>query len=136
VVPLFAFAPTLALITLGAFLMQIFVQGAWGVIPAHLSELSPRRGARLLPRRDLPARQPARRGQPADPDLAGRVALGGFALAAVIVPTLLIVILLTAVGSERHSADFGSEETSEAADRGGGRFRRTAERTPTGSPSG
>ena len=41
VVPLFAFSPTLALITLGAFLMQIFVQGAWGVIPAHLSELSP-----------------------------------------------------------------------------------------------
>jgi len=55
----------------------------------------------------------------------------------VIVPTLLIVILLTAVGAERHSADFGSAETSEeAADRGGGRFRRTEERTPTGSPSG
>src|SRR3954454_19956526 len=41
VVPLFAFAPTLATITLGAFLMQVFVQGAWGVIPAHLTELSP-----------------------------------------------------------------------------------------------
>jgi len=26
---------------LGAFLMQICVQGAWGVIPAHLNELSP-----------------------------------------------------------------------------------------------
>jgi SHS family lactate transporter-like MFS transporter len=41
VVPLFAYAPTLGLITAGAFLMQLFVQGAWGVIPAHLTELSP-----------------------------------------------------------------------------------------------
>jgi len=26
---------------LGAFLMQVTVQGAWGVIPVHLNELSP-----------------------------------------------------------------------------------------------
>jgi SHS family lactate transporter-like MFS transporter len=30
-----------ALLALGAFLMQICVQGAWGVIPVHLNELSP-----------------------------------------------------------------------------------------------
>jgi MFS transporter, SHS family, lactate transporter len=41
VVPLWAFAPTLGLLFLGAFLIQFFVQGAWGVIPAHLAELSP-----------------------------------------------------------------------------------------------
>lgn len=41
VVPLWIAAPNLALITVGAFLMQFFVQGAWGVIPAHLNELSP-----------------------------------------------------------------------------------------------
>ena len=41
VVPLWAFAPSLALLVAGAFLMQFLVQGAWGVIPAHLSELSP-----------------------------------------------------------------------------------------------
>ena len=29
------------MLALGAFLMQFFVQGAWGVIPAHLNELSP-----------------------------------------------------------------------------------------------
>jgi SHS family lactate transporter-like MFS transporter len=38
---LFAYAPTLGTITLGAFLMQFFVQGACGVIPAHLTELWP-----------------------------------------------------------------------------------------------
>src|SRR5436309_7224308 len=36
-----AFAPTLPLLWAGAFIMQFFVQGAWGVIPAHLNELSP-----------------------------------------------------------------------------------------------
>jgi SHS family lactate transporter-like MFS transporter len=40
-VPLWVFAPTMVLIALGAFLMQFMVQGAWGVIPAHLNELSP-----------------------------------------------------------------------------------------------
>jgi SHS family lactate transporter-like MFS transporter len=39
--PLWAFAPTTALLVIGAFLMQFMVQGAWGVIPAHLAELSP-----------------------------------------------------------------------------------------------
>jgi SHS family lactate transporter-like MFS transporter len=41
VVPLWAFAPSLTLLIVGAFLMQFMVQGAWGIIPAHLSELSP-----------------------------------------------------------------------------------------------
>jgi MFS transporter, SHS family, lactate transporter len=41
VVPLWAYAPQLTLLVIGAFLMQFCVQGAWGVIPAHLSELSP-----------------------------------------------------------------------------------------------
>src|SRR4029079_6800014 len=40
-VPLWAYAPSLPLLVLGAFLMQFMVQGAWGVIPAHITELSP-----------------------------------------------------------------------------------------------
>ncbi|AXE33250.1 MFS transporter [Chromobacterium phragmitis] len=39
--PLWAFAGTPLLLAAGAFLMQISVQGAWGVIPAHLNEISP-----------------------------------------------------------------------------------------------
>ncbi len=41
VIPLWAFAPSLPLLAAGAFAMQFMVQGAWGVIPAHISELSP-----------------------------------------------------------------------------------------------
>jgi len=41
VIPLWAFAPSLPLLVAGAFAMQFMVQGAWGVIPAHITELSP-----------------------------------------------------------------------------------------------
>jgi MFS transporter, SHS family, lactate transporter len=41
VIPLWALSPNTTLLIIGAFLMQFMVQGAWGVIPAHLSELSP-----------------------------------------------------------------------------------------------
>jgi SHS family lactate transporter-like MFS transporter len=40
-IPLWAFSPTTAMIIAGGFAMQFMVQGAWGVIPAHLSELAP-----------------------------------------------------------------------------------------------
>ncbi|HXT48989.1 MAG TPA: MFS transporter, partial [Gemmatimonadaceae bacterium] len=40
-IPLWAFAPTLGLLVAGAFLMQFMVQGAWGVIPVHITELTP-----------------------------------------------------------------------------------------------
>jgi SHS family lactate transporter-like MFS transporter len=40
-IPLWAHAKNTALLVLGAFLMQFFVQGAWGVVPVHLNELSP-----------------------------------------------------------------------------------------------
>jgi len=40
-IPLWAFAPSVPLLFAGGFIMQALVQGAWGVIPAHLTELSP-----------------------------------------------------------------------------------------------
>jgi len=39
--PLWAYSSTPFMLAIGAFIMQISVQGAWGVIPAHLNELSP-----------------------------------------------------------------------------------------------
>jgi SHS family lactate transporter-like MFS transporter len=41
ILPLWAFSDSPAQLAGGAFLMQFMVQGAWGVIPAHLNELSP-----------------------------------------------------------------------------------------------
>lgn len=41
VIPIWALAPNEGLLLAGVFLMQFMVQAGWGVIPAHLSELSP-----------------------------------------------------------------------------------------------
>jgi SHS family lactate transporter-like MFS transporter len=41
VIPLWAFSNSPVLLAIGAFLMQFFVQGAWGIVPVHLNELSP-----------------------------------------------------------------------------------------------
>ena len=109
IVPLFAYAPTLGTLALGAFLMQFVVQGAWGVIPAHLTELSPDeiRGfypgvtyqlGNLLAAFNLPIQQALARthGYP-------------FALAVTIVPVLLVVAVLTALGKEARGVRFGAQ---------------------------
>ena len=40
-IPLWSYGSTPLLLAVGAFVMQVAVQGAWGVVPAHLNELSP-----------------------------------------------------------------------------------------------
>lgn len=40
-IPLWVFSPTLVLLVFGGFAMQFMVQGAWGIVPVHLNELSP-----------------------------------------------------------------------------------------------
>jgi SHS family lactate transporter-like MFS transporter len=108
VVPIFAYSQTAGLLTLGSFLMQVFVQGAWGIIPAHLTELSPDaiRGfypgvtyqlGNCLAAFNLPIQQAlaARHGYP-------------FALAATIVPVLLGITILVALGPEARGIRFGA----------------------------
>ena len=49
VIPAWAFGGSLVALMLGACLMQVGVQGAWGIIPAHLNELSPDAVRGLMP---------------------------------------------------------------------------------------
>ncbi len=49
VVPLWALSSEMRWIIAGGFTMQFMVQGAWGVIPAHLCELSPNQVRGFLP---------------------------------------------------------------------------------------
>ncbi|HZR37748.1 MAG TPA: MFS transporter [Nevskia sp.] len=49
VIPLWAFSATPLLLALGGFVMQFMVQGAWGIVPAHINELSPTAVRAILP---------------------------------------------------------------------------------------
>ena len=49
VIPAWAFGESLTVLVVGAFLMQVGVQGAWGIVPAHLNELSPDNVRGLMP---------------------------------------------------------------------------------------
>jgi SHS family lactate transporter-like MFS transporter len=49
IIPLWAFSSSPVFLAIGAFLMQFMVQGAWGVIPAHLNELSPAEARATFP---------------------------------------------------------------------------------------
>ncbi|HEV3147448.1 MAG TPA: MFS transporter, partial [Chthoniobacterales bacterium] len=40
-IPAWVFSPSLSLLVTGGFAMQFMVQGAWGIVPVHLNELSP-----------------------------------------------------------------------------------------------
>jgi SHS family lactate transporter-like MFS transporter len=112
IVPLFAYSHTAALLCLGSFLMQVMVQGAWGVIPAHLTELSPDeiRGfypgvtyqlGNLLAAFNLPIQEHLAKthGYP-------------FALAATVVPVFIVIAVLTALGGEARGIKFGTRESS------------------------
>jgi SHS family lactate transporter-like MFS transporter len=48
-IPLWAFGTTVVMLAIGSFVMQFGVQGAFGVIPAHLNELSPNSVRSLFP---------------------------------------------------------------------------------------
>ncbi len=111
IVPLFAYSRTAAMLCLGAFLMQVIVQGAWGVIPAHLTEMSPDaiRGCypgvtyqlgNLLAAFNLPLQERLAdsHGYP-------------FALAATITPVLIVVALLTAIGKDATGIHFGTGQS-------------------------
>src|SRR4051794_39983538 len=121
--PAFAFAPTVALLAISAFVMQVFVQGAWGVIPAHLSELSPDEVRGFYPGVTYQLGNVlAAVNLPLQTSLADKHG-GDIALFVVIVPVLLAVIVLTAIGKEAHGARFGAAE-DEQEPVAAGRFTR------------
>ncbi|OBK84737.1 MFS transporter [Mycolicibacter sinensis] len=111
IVPLFALSQSAAMLCLGSFLIQFCVQGAWGVIPAHLTEMSPDaiRGfypgvtyqlGNLLAAFNLPIQErlAASHGYP-------------FALAVTLFPVLIAVTVLTAVGKDATGRHFGPTRT-------------------------
>jgi len=108
VVPFFVLSTQVGWLMLSSFLMQMCVQGAWGVIPAHLTEMSPDaiRGfypgvtyqlGNLIAALNLPIQEAIaeRHGYPP-------------AIAWTVVPALLAVIVLSAFGKEAKGIRFGT----------------------------
>jgi SHS family lactate transporter-like MFS transporter len=107
VIPLWAYAPTVGLLFAGGFLMQFLVQGAWGVIPAHLSELSPDSVRGFLPGFGYQVGVLASSSVSYLEAVLARHSGYATAMALTAGVVFLLAALATAVGPERHAARFG-----------------------------
>ena len=106
-IPLWAFAPTVPLLFLGGFIMQALVQGAWGVVPAHLSELSPDSVRGFLPGFGYQMGVLFSSAIPRiEADIAQRTGYAA-AMAGTAVTVFLLAAIATALGPERKAAKFG-----------------------------
>ena len=109
VLPIWTFPTSVVWLAVGAFLMQVMVQGAWGVIPVHLNELSPDEARGTFPGfvyqlGNLIASVNA----PLQIALATHY--GGdyaFALALVVGIVAIVIAVLTALGTEARGVVFG-----------------------------
>ncbi len=114
VVPLWAFTATPLLLGTGAFLMQVAVQGAWGIVPVHLNELSPPAARALFPgfayqlgnlvmSKNAPIQAGIAESHGNNYGLA--LAIFGGAMA-------VVIAIWTALGPERKNADFMADARS------------------------
>src|SRR3984893_6360961 len=125
VLPLWAFAGSAVWLAVGGFLMQVMVQGAWGVIPVHLNELSPDDARGTFPGfvfqlGNLLASVNA----PLQASIA--VSYGGdyaLALALVAGTGAIVIVILTALGIEAKGAGFGTARGGGTADPKAAAFR-------------
>ena len=112
-IPLWMFSPGFALLVIGGFAMQFMVQGAWGIVPVHLNELSPsavrgtfpgfayQLGNLFAANTAVVEAQLANHFRDASghPDYAKALALFAFVI-------FLILMLLAAIGPEKRGKEF------------------------------
>ncbi len=114
VLPLWAFSTSAVWLAAGAFLMQVMVQGAWGVIPAHLNELSPDEARGTFPGfvyqlGNLIASVNATLQAGIAAHYGGNYAI---ALAAVAGTVAVAIVILSAIGSEAKGVRFGNDDAA------------------------
>lgn len=108
VIPLWAYSHSIPMLALGGFLMQFMVQGAWGVIPAHLNELSPPAVRGTFPGfayqvgNLLSSKNSVLQAKLAEERFGGRFPP---VLAWTVVLVASLVALVTTIGKERQGAD-------------------------------
>ncbi len=107
-IPVWAYGAGPLTLAIGAFLMQFAVQGAWGVVPAHLNELSPGELRGTFP--GFAYQLGNLLASPTAPIQASIARENGgnyaFALATVAVIAAMTLAVLAACGKEAHGIDF------------------------------
>ncbi|HVO79256.1 MAG TPA: MFS transporter [Terriglobales bacterium] len=114
-IPAWAFGGSLAMLALGAFMMQVGVQGAWGIIPAHLNELAPDAVRGLMPgfayQLGILFAAPTNTLEYALRDHLGYA----WALAAFEITNIAFLITVVALGAEKKGKSFVQREVEETA---------------------
>lgn len=112
--PLWAFAQNAGALAIGAFAMQVMVQGCWGVVPAHLNELSPPEARGTFPG---VVYQLGNFLASSNAWLQGVLAISwgsyGIALAAVCATSAIALSFLASVGQEAKDVDMGVPAAAE-----------------------
>jgi len=111
VIPIWAFSGSLTVLIVGAFVMQMGVQGAWGVIPVHLNELSADAARGLMP--GLAYQLGILFASPTNSIEFELHHLFGYqwALAGFEIVTILALAVLLLCGTEAHGREFVKRET-------------------------
>jgi SHS family lactate transporter-like MFS transporter len=111
-IPLWMYSHSATMLAVGGFLMQFMVQGAWGVVPAHLNELSPGPVRAVFPGFVYQLGNLfSSRNQPLQAMFAAKYPGGLQMVMAVTVGCVaLIVALITALGREAKGADLTAAE--------------------------
>jgi SHS family lactate transporter-like MFS transporter len=106
VIPVWAFSGSLTMLVVGAFVMQMGVQGAWGVIPVHLNELSADAARGLMP--GMAYQIGVLFGSPTNSiEFALHHRFGyQWALAGFEIITILVLAVLLQGGTEAHNREF------------------------------
>ncbi|MHB8283532.1 MAG: MFS transporter [Caulobacteraceae bacterium] len=116
IIPLWAFSTLPIMLALGGFLLQIAVQGAWGVVPVHLNELSPASARGTFPGTAYQLGNLLAAGNAV---LQGRIAEShhnnyGLALALVAGVTAVVLAAMTFFGPEAKGVSFEAAEPETA----------------------
>ena len=108
VIPLWAFSHVLAMVIGGAFLMQVMVQGAWGIIPVHLNELAPSHARGAFPGYVYQVGNLLASGNAVWQAQYAEAHGGNYGLALAVVCGVVAVVIaaLTLLGPQRQGVDF------------------------------
>jgi MFS transporter, SHS family, lactate transporter len=113
-IPMWVFAPNLPLILAGGFLMQFMVQGAWGVIPAHINELSPDQLRGFFPGLAYQLGVLIASGSAYFEALMARFMSYGSAMGLFALVVLVVGALVVWLGPEEHRVEFGRSASRRA----------------------